>query len=175
MSIGKRCKLYVKCQPTSFLLLTSSHMVPDPLRSSQIHLDPPRSIQIHRDPWRTWNMVPHPRGEMLSSMDSSNRPRSRKWEKTPKPKIRPVLYNVFSQFYQKSNMILWSIRTFWYKGSAENKKQRHVREKWYISQKQQPKTQHMISQKHEKYMWILHLRNGFRMSYPFQIQPNIPN
>ena len=24
-------------------------------------------------------------------------------------------------FYQKSNMILWSIRTFWYKGSIENK------------------------------------------------------
>ena len=28
----------------------------------------------------------------------------------------------FSQFYQKSNMILWAIRTLWYKGSAENKK-----------------------------------------------------
>ena len=36
---------------------------------------------------------------------------------------------VFSQFYQKSNMILWSIRTFWYKGSAENKKNKHVRKK----------------------------------------------
>ena len=40
-----------------------------------------------------------------------------------------------------------SIRTFWYKGSAENKKKRHVREKRYISQKQQPKTQSMIFQK----------------------------
>ena len=38
-------------------------------------------------------------------------------------------------------MILWSIRTFWYKGSAENKKQKHVHKKAHISQKQQPKTQ----------------------------------
>ena len=52
----------------------------------------------------------------------------------------------FFIFYQKSNMILWSIHTFWYKGSAEIKKKKHVREKRYISQKQQPKTQSMISQ-----------------------------
>ena len=41
----------------------------------------------------------------------------------------------------------WSIRTFWYKGSAENKKKKHVREKRYISQKQQPKTQSVFFQK----------------------------
>ena len=52
----------------------------------------------------------------------------------------------FSQFHPKSNMILWSIHTFWYKGSAENKKQIHVREKRYISQKQQPTNQSMIFQ-----------------------------
>ena len=46
-------------------------------------------------------------------------------------------------------MILWSIRTFWYKGSAENKKKQHVREKKYISQKQQPKTKIVIFQKNE--------------------------
>ena len=79
------------------------------------------------DTLRTWNMVPHPTGEMLSSMNSSNKQRSRKWEKTQKPKIRLVFYHVFSHFYQKSNMILWSIRTFWYKGSAEIKEQMHVR------------------------------------------------
>ena len=44
---------------------------------------------------RTWNMVPHPRGEMLSSMNSSNKPRSRKWEKTQKPRIRLVFYHDF--------------------------------------------------------------------------------
>ena len=38
-------------------------------------------------------------------------------------------YLFFLCFYQKSNMILWSIRTFWYKGSAENKKKKHVHEK----------------------------------------------
>ena len=41
-------------------------------------------------------------------------------------------------------MILWSIRTFWYKGSAENKKKIHVYKKAYISRKQQPKTKSMI-------------------------------
>ena len=49
--------------------------------------------------------------------------------------------------YQKSNIILWSIRTFWYKGSAENNKKRHVREKNYISKKQQPETKSVIFQK----------------------------
>ena len=33
-----------------------------------------------------------------------------------------VIYNDLSSFYQKWNMILWSIRTFWYKGSSEIKK-----------------------------------------------------
>ena len=92
-------------------------------------------------------VVPHPRGEILSSMNSSNKPRSRKREKTQKPRIRPVFYYVFSQFYQKSNMILWSIRTFGYKGSTQNKKRKHVPEKRYISQTQQPKSQSMIFQK----------------------------
>ena len=58
-----------------------------------------------------------------------------------------VLQCFFSQVYQKSNIILWSIHTFWYKGSAENKKKRHVREKRYISQKQQPEIQSMIFHK----------------------------
>ena len=43
-------------------------------------------------------------------------------------------------------MILWSIRTFWYKGSAENKKKSQVHEKAYISQKQQPEPKSMIFQ-----------------------------
>ena len=54
---------------------------------------------------------------------------------------------IFFTFYPKSNMILCSIHTFWYKGSVEIKEQLHVREKMYISQKQQPKTQIMIFQK----------------------------
>ena len=35
-------------------------------------------------------------------------------------------------FYKKSNMILWPIRTFWYKGSAENKAKYQVRKNIYI-------------------------------------------
>ena len=83
---------------------------------------------------KSLEVVPHPRGEMLSSMSSSNKQRNRKCEKTSKPKIRLVIYYGFSLFDQKSNMILWSIRTFWYKGSAENKKNNHAREtKQYFS------------------------------------------
>ena len=34
----------------------------------------------------------------------------------------------------ESNMILWSIRTFWYKGSAENKEQKTCSQKMlYLS------------------------------------------
>ena len=37
-------------------------------------------------------------------------------------------------FYQNSNMILWSIRTFWYKGSAEIKEKKQVHGKMvYLS------------------------------------------
>ena len=68
-------------------------------------------------------------------------------EKTQKPKIRLVIYHEFSLVYQKSNMILWSIHTFWYKGSAENKNKNKVREKAYISQKQQLEPQSVIFQK----------------------------
>ena len=53
----------------------------------------------------------------------------------------------FYLLYQKSDMILWSIHTFWYKGSAENKEKRNVREKRYISQKQQPKIKSNLFQK----------------------------
>ena len=64
----------------------------------------------------------------------------------------------FIFFYQKSNMILWSIRTFWYKGSAENKERMHVRQKAYISKKKQPKTKSMIFQKNE--VWSKYVNIG---------------
>ena len=44
-------------------------------------------------------------------------------------------------------MILWSIHTLWYKGSAENIEKNKVHEKAYISQKQQPKTKSVIFDK----------------------------
>ena len=43
--------------------------------------------------------------------------------------MRLVFYNDFSIFYEKMKMILWSIRTFWYKGSAENEEKMQVRTK----------------------------------------------
>ena len=54
----------------------------------------------------------------------------------------------FSHFYPKSNIILWSIHTFWYKGSAENKKKKT---KDLYFQKQQPKTQRQIFSKKLRY------------------------
>ena len=55
-------------------------------------------------------VVPHPRGEMLSSMNSPNKQRKRKWEKTPKPKIRLVIYhdcfvNIFSPKIEYDPMV----------------------------------------------------------------------
>ena len=69
-----------------------------------------------------------------------------------------VLPYVFT-FYQKSKMILWSIRTFWYKGSAENTKKKHVRKKAYISQKQQPETQSVFFQKQIE-IWCIKVNIG---------------
>ena len=69
-------------------------------------------------------------------------------ERKPKnPRFDLCFTICFHIVYQQSNIILWSIRTFWYKGSAEIKKKIHVREKRYISQKQLPQTQSMIFQK----------------------------
>ena len=45
----------------------------------------------------------------------------------PQTNIRVVFYNYCSLFYQTVKMILWSIRTLWYKGSAENKDKRQGR------------------------------------------------
>ena len=47
-------------------------------------------------------------------------------------------------FLQKVEYVLWSILTFWYKGSAEIKEQMHVRKKACFFQKQQPKTKSVI-------------------------------
>ena len=57
-----------------------------------------------------------------------------------------MIYHVFPFFYPKSNMILLSIRTFWYKGSAENKK-KHIFAKRCISLKN-------ISLKLESYVFF---------------------
>ena len=45
-----------------------------------------------------------------------------KMRENPKTQDPSCDLPVFFIVYQKSNMILWSIRTFWYQSSAENKK-----------------------------------------------------
>ena len=70
-----------------------------------------------------------------------------------------MLYQFFYFVYQKSKMILWSIRSFWYKGSAGNKEQKQVREKAYIYQKQQPKAQRRILQQNMK-IWCKYVNIG---------------
>ena len=54
---------------------------------------------------------------------------------------------IFDFFYKNTNIILWPIRTFWYKGSAEIKENKHVRKKAYIWQKQQPEIKSVSFQK----------------------------
>ena len=105
-------------------------------------------------------VVPHPRGggkcyprwilQINREVENERKPKNPKFDRC---------FTIFVYcFYQKSNMILWSIRTFWYKGSAENKTKIHVREKRYISQKQQPKTQIMIFQKNQ--IWSKYVNIG---------------
>ena len=62
----------------------------------------------------------------------------------PKTKVSTCDLPCFLICYQKTNMILWSIRIFWYRGSAEIKEHQYVRKKAYIIQKQQPKINSMI-------------------------------
>ena len=57
------------------------------------------------DTLRTWKWSPTRGGEILSSMNSPNKQRKRKWEKTQKPKIRPVCYHVFNNFTKSR---IWS-------------------------------------------------------------------
>ena len=57
--------------------------------------------------------------KMVSLINNKNKQRNRKSEKTPKTKIRLVIYNNCSLVYEKVKMILWSIRTVWYTGLAK--------------------------------------------------------
>ena len=50
---------------------------------------------------------------MLSSMNLTNKQRNRKWEKTQKPKIRLVFYNVFHIF---TKSLIWSYGRYAHSG-----------------------------------------------------------
>ena len=81
------------------------------------------NIIDHSDTLRTWKWSPtrgakyYPRWIWQINREIENE------RKPENPRFDLWLFTIyFSHFRPKSNMILWSIRTFWYKDSAENKK-----------------------------------------------------
>ena len=56
------------------------------------------TVHVPSDTLRTWSMVPHPRGEMLSSMNSSNKPRSQNERKPKNPRFDLCFTIVFHNF-----------------------------------------------------------------------------
>ena len=76
-----------------------------------------------------------PSPQKISSINSQNKQRNSKSERTQKTKIRIVFYLDLSLFYPEVKMILWSIRTFWYKCSAEIKEKCKVCKKASFSQR----------------------------------------
>ena len=74
-----------------------------------------------------------PPPKKISSINNKNEQGNPNSEKNQKTQIRQVCYHVF--LYEEVKMILWSIHTLWYKGSAENKYKSQVRQKDTLSQK----------------------------------------
>ena len=58
-----------------------------------------------------------------------------------------VIYNIFILFYQTVKMILWSIRTLWYKGLAKIKEKLRVRKKGLFLEKIAAQVRSLIFQK----------------------------
>ena len=107
---------------------------------------------------RTWNMVPHPMGEMLSSMNSPNKPRSRKWEKTQKPKIRPVFYYVFHNFTKNRILSYGRYAHFGIRVRPKSKKRVQARKKEYMSQNNSLKLKGCFFEKVE--IWCKYVNIG---------------
>ena len=70
-------------------------------------------------------------------------------------------------------VILWSIRTFWYKGLAKIKEKWRARKKGLYSEKIIARTEKRFSTKGSKNQWIWHFYNVFRSANSIQIQPII--
>ena len=68
-------------------------------------------------------------------------------------------------------MILWPIRTFWYKGLAKIKETNQVWKKGLYSEKKVVRIKKFIFTIGSKNQWIWHLYNVFRTAKPIQIQP----
>ena len=94
------------------------------------------TVHVPSDTLRTWKWSPtRGGGEMLSSMNLTNKQRNRKWEKTQKPKIRLVCVTIVFHIFTKSR--IWSYGRYTHSGirvRPKTMKQKHVRKKGYISQ-----------------------------------------
>ena len=84
---------------------------------------------------------------MVSLINNQNKQRNQKSEKTQKTKIWLVIYHDFSLFHENMNVIVWSIRTIWYKGLAEIKEKWRVRKKWLFLIKIAAQVRRLIFQK----------------------------
>ena len=72
-------------------------------------------------------------------------------------------------------VILWSIRTFWYKGLAKNIEKWRLWKKNLYSVKIIVRTEKPFSTKGSTNRWKSCLTNAFQIKNQLQIQPNIPN
>ena len=96
----------------------------------------PRKVHVRSDTLRTWKWSSTPK--MLSSINPSNINRNGFQRPPPQKKKKnwnPISVLLCFHILQKSKMIPRSIRTFWYKDSAENNEKWQVWKKDYISQK----------------------------------------
>ena len=127
--------LYIYIHMYSLLALVPSWALRQVEVRSTVHVpsDTSRTWKwspTHSDTLSKWKWSPLPRvGEMLSSMNSSNKPRSRKWEKSQKPEIRPVFYHFFHNFTQSR---IWSYGRYAHSGirvRPKTRTKRHVHEK----------------------------------------------
>ena len=87
------------------------------------------TVHVPSDTLRTWKWSPTRGGRCYTRWILQINREIENERKPQNPRLDLCVYHGFSLVRPKSNMILWSIRTFWYKGSAENKKQKLVRTK----------------------------------------------
>ena len=110
----------IQYRPCTFRHLRDLEVVPHP-----------RKVPVLSSTLGSWKWSPTPK--MLSTINKNQtKQRNPKSETTPKTKTRPVFYNEVSLFFKENEMVLWSIRTFWYKGSAENKENGKFEKKLYL-------------------------------------------
>ena len=112
---------------------------------------------------------------MVSLINNYNKQGNQKSEKTKQTQIWLVVYFDFSLFHEKVKLILWSIRTFWYKGFLEKQWKMTSLKKGFYSEKTVVRIKKLFFIKGSTNRWIWHLYNVFRNERSIQVQPIIPN